>query len=105
MKRLVNIEYSPIFVPTETGLAVVAHVDLALGETSGHYTPERVSFLIAASDLKRLLEQIASEVEQDIADFEKPITAAYIKALADSDRDEESDDTDDDSLAVDRCNS
>lgn len=105
MKRLVSIEYSPVFVPTETGLCVVAHVDLALGETSGHYTPERVSFLIAASELKRLFEQIAADAGQDVADFEKPITAAYTKALADSGRDEESDDSDDDSLAVENCNS
>ena len=105
MKRLLSIEYNPIFVPTETGLVVVAHIDLAIGETSGHYTPERVSFVLKASDLKRTLEQIAELIDQDVADFEKPITAAYTKALADSGRDEEVDDTDDDSLAVENCNS
>jgi hypothetical protein len=105
VKRLMNIEYSPVFIPTEQGIVMCANIDMAIGETIGNYTPDRVSFVLKATDLKRILEYITSEIESDLADLKSPIEAAYTQALADSGRDEESDDTDDDSLAVENCNS
>ena len=105
MKRLVNIEYNPVFLPTTQGLVMCAHIDLTLGETSGRYSAERVCFVLKADDLRNLLDAISEEIGNDLADLQKPVIDAYTKALADSGRDEEADDTDDDTLAVENCNS
>ena len=105
MKRLVNIEYNPVFLPTTQGIVMCANIDLTLGETSGSYSADRVSFVLRATDLQDLLEKVCEEIDRDMRDMQSHITAAYTKALADSGRDEEADDTDDDTLAVENCNS